>query len=57
MEAYEELEVIGTGAFGKVCKIRRRVDNKVCVQTTRLTLFAQLNTDLGVERVELWNHE
>jgi hypothetical protein len=29
MDQYEELEVIGTGAFGKVCKVRRKCDNKV----------------------------
>ena len=31
MELYEELEIIGTGAFGRVSKVRRKTDNKVLV--------------------------
>ncbi len=29
MEIYEPLEVIGSGAFGQVTKIRRKTDNRV----------------------------
>lgn len=31
MEQYEELETIGTGAFGKVSKVKRKSDNKILV--------------------------
>ena len=31
MENYEKLEYINTGSFGKVCKIRRKSDNKILV--------------------------
>jgi NIMA (never in mitosis gene a)-related kinase 2 len=31
MENYEVLEQLGTGSFGKVCKIRRKSDNKILV--------------------------
>lgn len=31
MDQYEKIETIGSGAFGKVCKIRRKSDNKILV--------------------------
>ncbi len=31
MENYEILETIGTGTHGKVCKIKRKCDNKILV--------------------------
>lgn len=31
MDQYEKIETIGSGAFGKVCKVRRKSDNKVLV--------------------------
>ena len=31
MDQYEKIETIGTGAFGKVVKVRRKSDNKVLV--------------------------
>lgn len=31
MEKYEKLEDIGTGSFGKVCKIKRLADEKILV--------------------------
>jgi NIMA (never in mitosis gene a)-related kinase 2 len=31
MDQYEELETIGTGAFGKVCKVKRKADDKILV--------------------------
>jgi serine/threonine protein kinase len=30
-EDYDVLEVIGQGSFGKVCRVRRNEDGKVCV--------------------------
>jgi len=29
-EDYDVLEVIGQGSFGKVCRVRRNEDGKVC---------------------------
>jgi hypothetical protein len=54
MEAYEELEVIGTGAFGKVCKVRRRADNKVW---SHLIFLPESKLDFSVEGIELWSDE
>ena len=31
MEKYEILETIGTGAFGKVVKIKRKADDRILV--------------------------
>jgi serine/threonine protein kinase len=35
---YELLETIGQGSFGKVCKIRRKVDGKVRRPSASLNL-------------------
>jgi hypothetical protein len=56
MDQYEELEVIGTGAFGKVCKIRRKCDNKVSSIDPHLGSIHPLS-DFGLERTELWINE
>ena len=31
MDQYEKIETIGSGAFGKVCRIRRKSDHKILV--------------------------
>ena len=39
MDQYEPLEVIGTGAFGKVTKVKRKTDDKVTASTDFLYLI------------------
>jgi hypothetical protein len=59
MDQYDQLEVIGTGAFGKVTKIKRRSDAKVmnCLEPSIHRRCSHTTADIGMERIELWQHE